>query len=181
MPRDLLDDQLREWGNAQLGRHAANDDRERRQELDPGSHPISKARQFAPMTRERFANQVAGRDGRDRRRAMAAGSGVRGMHIVPTWAVDAIRCTETRHAGPRQASVDNGIPAHLRWIDQAAMDLYRQNTLRGLCLRMEYTGFGYQSDKALQVAQAIGAPLTVRQYREELKLAREWLKGRIAA
>lgn len=176
--RDALDEQLREWGHAQLGRHG---DLERRSEHDPGSHPISKARQFAPMTRVKFANQVAGRDGGDRRRALAAGAAVQGMGIVPTWAVDAIRCTESRHVGPRQSVVDSGIPSHLRDIDTAAMQLYRQNTLRGLCLRMEYTARGHQSDKAEQVAQAIGAPLTVRQYREELRMAREWLRGRVAA
>lgn len=171
---DELDDLLRRWGDAQIGRHdAANDDRVCR---DPGSHPISKAREFAPMTREKFANQIVGRDGRERRTLMAAKSGVRGMRIVPQWACDPVSGKETRHMGP-VASVDRGLPAELRIVDRALMDLYRANTLRGLVMRIEYTGFGRHTDKAEQVAKAMRIPeLSVRKYRDELRMGREWLR-----
>ncbi len=171
---DELDVLLRAWGDAQIGRHkAANDDRDTR---DPGSHPISKAREFAPMTREKFARQVAGRDGRDRRRLMASGAGVKKMRIVPAWACDPVRGKETRHMGP-VASVDKGLPAELRIVDRAVMDLYRANTLRGLCLRIEYTGFGRQTDKAETVARAMRIKeLPLRRYRDELGKAKDWLR-----
>lgn len=175
MPRDdELERLLRSWGDAQIGRHdAANEDR---REHDPGSHPISKARQFAPMTREKFQNQLVGRDGGDRRRLMARASGVRGMKIIPMWACDPVSGKETRHMGP-VASVDRGLPPELRLIDRALMDLYRANTMRGLVLRIEYTGFGRHVEKAGEVARAMRIPeLPVRKYRDELRMGREWLR-----
>lgn len=175
MPHDELVQQLRAWGEATLGRHAANED-------GPPSataHPIARAREAAPGKKQTEFVPV-GRDGEERRRFMAKRAGVKKLHILPTWAVDPIRCVETSPGGPG-AAVDQGIPENLRWIDRAMMDLYRQNQVRGVCLRMEYCGFGFQSDKAAAAARALGCELTVRQYREELKLAREWLRGKIAA
>lgn len=177
MARDPLEEQLRAWGHAQVGRHAANDDAD----TGPGSHPIARAREFAPMTRDKFARQVAGRDGRDRRRMMAGKSGVKGMRIVPMWACDPVAGKESKLVAAPDAQIDRGIPPEVKWIDRAAIELYRQNTLRGLVLRMEYCGFGFQSDKAAAVSSAIGSTITLRQYREELRLAREWMRGRIAA
>ena len=128
------------------------------------------------MTREKFQNQLVGRDGGDRRRMMARAAGVAGMRIVPQWSCDPVSGKETRHMGP-VASVDRGLPPDLRIIDRALMDLYRANTMRGLCLRIEYTGFGRHPDKAMEVARAMRIPeLSVRKYRDELRMGREWLR-----
>jgi len=131
--------------------------------------------------------RLAGRDGRARRKLMANAineglpKGVTRISVAPQWSCDPVRCTPTRTSGPVTAVVDVGVPKHLQWVEDAMMQLYRQNTRRGLVLRIEYTGFGFQSDKAIQVGAALGETMTVRQYRMELDKAREWLRGRIAA
>ena len=173
---DALDEKLRAWGTAQAGRYVHKDKHD-----GPGSHPISRAREFAPMSRQKFMKKVLGRDGSSRRRLMAQQVGMKRLRMVPAYAVDPVPCKETRHMGPSQSAIDTGIPPDLRLVDRAAMELYRSNTLRGLCLRMEYCGHGPQVQKAEQVARALGQPVGLRTYRDELRLAREWLRGRIAA
>lgn len=75
------------------------------------------------------------------------------------------------------ASVDMGLPPELRIIDRALMHLYRANTMRGLVMRIEYTGFGRHMDKAYQVASAMRiAELPVRKYRDELRMGKDWLR-----
>lgn len=172
MGRDELDQQLRQWGHALNGRHEV-----RRSENDPGSHPISKARQFAMKPKD-FIKKVAGRDGRDRRTAMAAGTP--GQRISPMWASDPITCKETRPSGSG-AAVDQGVPSDLMWIEKAAMALYRQHPIRGVVLRFEYSLHGPQKDKAAKVSEAVGEKVTLRRYREEKKLALEWVQGRLTA
>lgn len=183
---DALDEKLRAWGTAQAGRYVHHDKHD-----GPGSHPISRAREFAPMSRQKFMKKVLGRDGTSRRRLMADRyndmtpadqvRGVRRLRLVPAHVVDPVPCKESRHMGSGQSAIDAGIPPDLRLVDRAAMELYRSNTLRGLCLRMEYCGQGPQAQKAEQVARALGQPVGLRTYRDELRLAREWLRGRIAA
>jgi len=179
MMADELDKTLRQWAAAQIGRHGAYVAPEDR-DTGPGSHPISRAREFAPMTRSRAAARIAGRDGSDRRRTMAAVVAIKGLHLIPMAFCDPVRCVETRHSGPMQ-SVDQGIPTELKRVDRAVMDLYRIDTFKGLCVRLEYTGFGYQSDRAIEVGKALGAPVTLRQYRDGLRAGRQWLMGRLAA
>lgn len=175
MLRDELEQQLRAWGDATLGRHAANEDGPQ----SAAPHPIARAREAAPGKKQTEFVPV-GRDGEERRRFMASRSGVKHLRILPLWAVSPISCVETRAKGP-SASVDQGIPENLRWLDRAMLELYRQNPLRGVCLRMEYCGAGGQRDKAAAVARALDCELTLRQYRDELRLAREWMKGKVAA
>lgn len=183
MPRDdddPLTAQLRSWGFAQVNRYerrAAND-------CDAATdHPIARAREFAPMTPERAAKRLADRDGGDRRRMLAANSGVKGLRIVQTWAVDPIPCTEDRQAGSNQAgaAVAQATPAHLEWIDRAVSRLARENLIRALCLRQEFCGVGTQSAKAATVAREYGGKLSVWQYRRELQRALDWLRGKQAA
>lgn len=175
MPPDLLDQQLREWGRATMGRHAANEDGP----PSVNAHPIARAREFASGKKKKEFVPV-GRDGRERRRFLAANAGVDRMTIIKPWAVDPIRCVDSSRGGG-SASVDLGVPEELKWIDRMMLDLYRQNPLRGVCLRLEYCGFGTQAEKAVQAARAEGCDLTLRQYRSEVKLAREWMRGRVAA
>lgn len=179
MQPDDLDHLLRAWGAAQNGRitYTANDDRDA-----PDVHPIARAIPFAPKTRQRAALKLMGRDGGDRRKLMAirAGGTKVGLRQLPTWAADPIRCKESRLSGP-VAAIDAGIPQNLQRVHIAAMELYRTNQRRGLCLRLEYTRAGVQSERADAVAEATGEPLTLRTYRDELRLAREWMRARLAA
>src|SRR5688572_32773396 len=88
MPRDTdhITEQLRRWGCAQANRYAYS-------RGDRSVHALQQARDLAPGTVENAMRDLIGRDGRSRRRILAAGAGVKGMSIVPQWAVDAVRAS----------------------------------------------------------------------------------------
>lgn len=178
MPRepDYLTDQLRRWGYAQANRYA----------FSRGArsvHALEQARDLAPGTVENAMRDLVGRDGSDRRRFMAARSGVEGLAILPQWAVDAIRASND--AGkPRdnpEIAVDIGIPDDLRWVDRALAGLARATPLRELIVRTEFTVSASQSVKARMVAEQYGGKLSVWQYRRELQRGLDFMGGRIAA
>lgn len=167
---------LRAWGHAQANRYALS-------HADRSVHVLDKVRDHAPMTRERALADLVGRDGSERRRYMAARSGVKGMNILPTWAVDPIRSTNDAshpHDNP-EIAVDVGIPDNLRWVESAIAAMMRQNPLRGLIVHTEYTVAASQAVKARMVAEKYGGALTLRQYRYELGRALDSLRGRMAA
>lgn len=173
-----IEELLRQWGAAQNGRVSWSERGEDREA--PDVHPIARSIPFAPKTRHRAALRLAGRDGESRLRLMASRAGVQGMRKVPTWAADPIRCKETRLSGPI-AAVDGGIPPNLMRVHQAMLDLYRRDPKRGLCLRLQYTMKLPHAELAERVSQAIGEPVNVRAYREELKMAREWVAMKLVA
>ncbi len=183
--------QLRLWGVAQANRYALT-------RADRSTHALEKARDMAPGTRENALRDLVGRDGTDRRKMMAARTGVMGLSILPTWAVDPIR--STNDAGHPQDNeeipVDMGIPDELRWIDRALSSLARQYLLRAIIVRTEYTVSASQRIKAKmacdlfveEMARRMGISpppqgdsgrdaLTPRQYRHELAAALTWLDG----
>lgn len=177
---DELTEQLKRWGHATVARFAANDDGP-----SAGDHILARQRDLALKSKRKREDEYrpVGRDGSDRRRFMAARSGVRGMTITPTWAVDPVRSrNDADHPHDRPVvRVDIGIPDELRWIDRAVSQLARAHPIRALVLREEYCGVGTQERKAAAVQHAYGGRVTVRQYRDQLRLAREWLRGRMAA
>ncbi|WP_313642140.1 hypothetical protein [Stenotrophomonas sp.] len=167
---------LRAWGHAQANRYALS-------HADRSVHVLDKARDFAPGTKERALRDLVGRDGTERRRFMARRSGVDAMHILPTWAVDPIRATNNAdrpHDNP-EIAVDVGIPDNLRWVESALVAMERQNLLRALIVRTEYTVAASQAVKARMVAEKYGGSLTLRQYRYELGRSLDLLRGRMAA
>jgi hypothetical protein len=183
---DDLVRQLQSWGFHQVnryGRYAANDDRR-----EAADHPIERARDFAPMTRENVAKQLLGRDGRSRRRLMAKGlydaeRDVQILDIVPMWACDPMPARND--AGPprgvNHSAIDIGTPEDLRWIDRALAEMSRSAPVRALVLREEYCGQGTHSEKAAAVENQYGGNISVRQYRYELGRALDWMRGRRAA
>ena len=173
---DPMVEALRAWGHAQANRYALS-------RADRSVHVLDKVRDHAPMTRERAMADLVGRDGGDRRRYMAARSGVAGMQMLPTWAVDPIRATnnaEHPHDNP-EIAVDVGIPDNLRWVESALVAMERQNLLRALIVRTEYTVAASQAVKARMVADKYGGELTLRQYRYELTKGLDWFRGSMAA
>ncbi|WP_241201175.1 hypothetical protein [Lysobacter enzymogenes] len=140
-----------------------------------------------------MAKQLIGRDGRSRRRLMARQlyderSGAQILDMVPTWACDPMPARND--AGPPRdlrlgdgAAVDHGTPDDLRWIDIALSELERsgETPVRALIIREEFCGVGTQADKAASVARKYGGSLTLRQYRNELGRALDWMRGRRAA
>lgn len=166
--------QLEAWGQAHNMRFVY------RERVTAADHPITRAREFAPMTKKKAEKKLVGRDGGDRRRAMAAAAGVSGMHIVPMWACDPIPSKGSGGGGGVDCAVDVGVPEHLRWIDRALSQLSRINLIRAMCLREEYCGTGTQRDKAARVAETYGGELSVWMYRKELDRARDFLDLRQA-
>jgi hypothetical protein len=173
---DNLTAQLRAWGFAQANRFALT-------YADRSTHVLEKARDMAPGTRERALRDLVGRDGSSRRRFMAERSGVQGLGMLPTWAVDPIRSSndaDKPHDNP-EIAVDVGIPDELRWVERALASMMRQHPLRALVLHTEFTVAASQAVKARMVAEKYGGSLSVWQYRRELQRAVDWMGGRIAA
>lgn len=167
---------LKRWGSVHLTRYHGFDN-------DRGDHVLSRARDFAPMTREKAAKRLRGRDGLDRRTAMGAAAGrftKEKIPIpVPMWACDPVPCSKDdsgimwssvreaeREAKP--ASWVDPMPDDLRWIEQAISALFRQHMLRALVIREEFCGFGPQRLKAERVAEQYGGHFSVDMYRKEL-------------
>lgn len=142
-------------------------------------HVLQRARDFAPGTRERAAVQLIGRDGGDRRRHMARDLKPCGVRVVPKDYVDPVAGKTTHKAGPRERLGDS-IPERLKAVHQAAMELYRVDTLAGLALRQEYCAYGSQSRKAERVSLAMGSKIGVRVYREALAKAMGWMHARLS-
>ncbi|OEZ02301.1 hypothetical protein BIY45_01870 [Stenotrophomonas sp. BIIR7] len=173
---DPLTEELRRWGHAQVNRFALS-------RADRSVHVLDKVRDHAPLTRERAARDLVARDGGERRRFMAARSGVEGMATLPMWAVDPVRASNDAdhpHDNP-EIAVDTGTPDELRWVDRALASMARQFPLRALIVRTEYTVSASQTVKSRMVAEQYGGLLTLRQYRYELAKATEWFRGRLAA
>lgn len=173
---DPLTEELRRWGHAQANRFALS-------RVDRSVHVLDKVRDHAPLTRERALQDLVGRDGAERRRLMAAGSGVQGLRIVPLWAADPIRASNDAdhpHDNP-EIAVDVGVPDELRWIDRALASMERQYPLRALVLHTEFTVAASQAVKARMVAEKYGGTLSVWQYRRELQRGLDWLTGAQAA
>lgn len=173
---DPLTEQLRRWGHAQVNRFALS-------RGDRSMHVVDKVRDHAPLTLERAARELVGRDGAERSRFMAARSGVQGMSMLPMWAVSPIRSANDAdhpHDNP-EIAVDTGTPDELRWVDRAMASMHRQYPLPALILRTEFTVSASQAVKARIVAEQYGGALTVRQYRYEMGRALDSTRGTAAA
>lgn len=178
MQPDQIKAALKAWGMAEANRFAYS-------RGDRTVHVLQLVREHAPGTTERALRNLAGRDGRDRRRFMAERTGVRGLRIVPTWAVDPVRATndaDRPHDNPEQA-VDQGIPDDLRWVARLVQLMERQKPVMGACVREEYATSGSQKVKARRVAERLRyeGRFTVWMYRQELARAMAWIEGFAAA
>ena len=171
-----LTEQLHRWGHAQVNRFALS-------RADRSVHVLDKVREHAPLTRDRTLQDLMGRDGESRRRFMAARSGVQGMQILPTWAVDPVRAAnDADHPHDNaEIAVDTGTPDELRWVDRAVASMHRQYPLRALIVRTEFTVSASQAVKARMVAEQYGGALSIWQYRRELLRGVDFMGGRIAA
>jgi len=167
---------LQDWGHATVNRYAFS-------RCERSVHALELARDLAPGTKENAQRQLMGRDGTDRRRLMAAGTGIEGFNIVPMWAADPIR--SSNDASPPsdlpEIAIDQGIPDHLRWVDRALAQVCRVSPLRAMVVRTEFTVSGSQAVKARMVREQYGGTLSVWQYRRELQRALDWLDAKMAA
>lgn len=169
--------ELQRWGEHQAQRYVTP----KASEDGPGPHPLSRARDFAPGTRERAARLLAGRDGRSRRLVMGAAAGIRAangsVRISPQWASDPVPCKETRTPGPSMASFDRGLPAEYRWVEQAFTRLQRVSPVQAAAVRIEFTVPASQGTKARLVSEETGVGVSRWQYRRALALGIAFIEG----
>ncbi|HEL4296693.1 TPA: hypothetical protein UM674_000622 [Stenotrophomonas maltophilia] len=190
---DPLTEQLRRWGHAQVNRFALS-------RGDRSIHVLGKVRDSAPLTKEAAVRELAPRDGAARRRMMAAGTGVKGLGIVPMWAADPIRASnDADHPHDNaEIAVDMGTPDDLRWVDRALATMARSYLLRSIVIRVEFTAPSNAGPAArarmacerfeAEMARVLGIDpkpkeegeepaLTPRQYRYELSRGLDHLRG----
>lgn len=182
MQREEVKAALRAWGIALENRFAVC-------KADRSIHMLDKARDLAPGSRENAVRLLVDRDGRDRRRRMAAaacsGSDKLRLSILPKWSCEPVRAAndaDRPHDNP-EIAFDQGIPDDLRWVDTAVNSIERQNPLRALVVRTEYTVSASQKVKARMVAETYGGKFTKDMYRRELDKAIEvigWERARVA-
>lgn len=164
---------------------------------EAGPHALSRAREFAPMTREKAQKRLMGRDGISRRLMMGAAAGrvmvnpagqVVRVLPVPIWACDPVPSRNDAGnggseapIGPQSAAWVDPTPDDLRWIDEALAQLSRVNRMRMLVLREEFMGTGTQRMKAARLEAEYGGSLTVWQYRTELTKALAFVEAKSIA
>lgn len=176
-----IDTLLKAWGRLYQERPRIEYG-ERRQRPE---HPIARSMEFAPGKKVKRSTVALGRDGRGRRRIMAAAVGLKGLTVVPMAYVDPVPCKETRsntygiHSRP--------VPKEIQRVEQAVKELEQVDYLRALCLRINYCREGRHDEKAKQATDQIREvnrdhkAVTVSDFRDELMYGRIWLHGRLYA
>lgn len=169
---------LKDWGYAVQNRYAVS-------RSERPTHVLQAVRDQAPGTVENTMRALIGRGGRDRRTFMAERSGVKGMRIVPAYAVDPVRSSndaDRPHDNP-EIPVDMGIPDHLRWIDRLVGVMEQRRPVMAACVREEYCTAGSQDAKARRVREraGLGEKFSKWNYRDELDRAIVWIEGFAAA
>lgn len=115
-----------------------------------------------------------GRHGRSRRMRMAqaAGGQVVGLRVVSTAFVDPVPCSGTRAV--KAPDYDPAYTREVERVQSAWLVMWRNEQRLAMLLRIQYQEFGQQHDKA----KALG--MTVKRYKDELRLARTWMMARLA-
>jgi hypothetical protein len=145
---DGIEELLKAWGEALVCREEGIP-----RTSGGRTHALDRARDFAPVTRERFLASVVGRDGHSRRAYMAekmqAGDRWPQLRVIPMWAADPVPCTASRPSPGRSTSP--GLPDHLRPLNDAVRALARFDDLAAKALREQYSGRGTQADMAARL------------------------------
>jgi hypothetical protein len=180
MTDDHFEDLLRKWGRL-LGERPPSEwgDEVPVGYLPQSSHPLSRVGAPPKIIRQRTTMDRGGIE----RRGLLAQAAVKDvrltMRVVPASFVDHVPCSETRSM--RDPARDFPMPMEVAKIERAALDLYSINRLRGLCLRMAYCTRGSRDEKAQRVAGMLGEPVNGERYKNELRFAKVWVHGRVAA
>lgn len=185
-------DELQRWARAKSWRV---------ERAESGPHALSRAREFAPMTREKAQKRLMGRDGISRRTAMGVAAGrvmtnpagqVVRVLPVPMWACDPVPSRNDAgpgfDAGPwidedtgrRSVSWVDPVPDDLLWVGRAVAQLERANLMRARVLWEEFFGTGSQRERAAALEKRYGGRLTLDMYRKELRRAFDFMEDRQA-
>ena len=184
---DLTADELEllliAWGRAYGETRGAEWDEDR---SPTGDSPTARGLDFAPGSREVAARRLSSMDrgGFDRRALMHAfmAAGADGvMPVAPAWACDPVRFRETRQfhsAAPRYTPV---FTAELERVQSAWLALRRFDALQAACLRIQYQVRGMtQPEKAAAVSEQLTVRVLPKRYKDELRMARQWMHARLA-
>lgn len=118
-----------------------------------------------------YRGTAEGRSGRKRRAMMAVAAGIR-ARIMPAEFVDHIPCTATRTY--RAPDFDRRETADVDRVQAAWLVLYRTNAMHAELIRVQY------QTKATQYEKADSLQIPLRQYKDEIKLARVWMMGQLS-
>ncbi|MGR4895816.1 hypothetical protein ACIPR8_11100 [Stenotrophomonas sp. LARHCG68] len=166
MKREDFDNLLRLWGYYYGPR---------RQELEAGAG-LYGVSSLADLGRPKTIRQTTSMDrgGMTRRQMMGKEAGLldeRGVaRVVPTWAADTVRCSETRTGAAKILAPDFSVPPEAQRVERAVFKLSRDEMDLARVMRTEYCTFGRQSDKAKDFGMERKA------YRERLAEARGWVR-----
>jgi hypothetical protein len=182
MNPDTMESMLRAWGRAY--------GEAKPQEWDEGeasagaAHPIARAIEFAPGRRAEVIRRktTMNRGGQTRRSLMAQAVGIKGMRVVPMYAVDAVPCVETRSGGSGE---DPRITPMVNAVQRGWLALFKVNELQAEVLRLEYQVRGMtQTMKAEQIrfhVKGVHVRVNVKRYRDELKAGKSFLLGALSS
>lgn len=173
MTQDEFENLLRLWGFAFGPRAGAYN-------VGPSTYGDSPLSRFG-QTRTIRQVTTMDRGGIGRRTTMGAAAGLLDVkrertRMVPTWAVEPVRGSQSRSAGARVLATDDPefSPEVLR-VERAAMRLQRVDSVLGQVLRAEYCSLGGQEEKSQRFNLRRNA------YRERVAEARGWMRRELAA
>lgn len=175
MTPEALDELLIVWGRAYgEPRPSEWDEGER---PSRGTHPIEMARAFAPGRRSEVIRRrtAVGRDGYSRRRLMAGGLVDCGLHIVPASFVDPVPGTRSTNRSSGLPPLGGALESQVQRVQSAWLVLHRLEEQQAAVLRLEFQVRGMtQTEKADQLG------IKVRYYRDQLVLAKSFIRGKLA-
>lgn len=141
----------------------------------PGAQATSVVEEIDPveMVIRRVTNMDRG--GQQRRRLHGQAAGLidqqQNARPVPSWAVDPVRCTETRGSSATFLYT----PPEALAVEKAVLALQGRHAAQGLALRLHYCTFGHPTEKAEKMCIGRG------KFRELVAEGRGWVRCRLAA
>lgn len=166
MKREELDDLLRFWGYHYGPRRA---------ELEVGAGLYGQST-LADLGRPKIIRQIASMDraGVARRRLLGKEAGLidesGAARVVPGWAVETVRCAETRTGAAKILAPDFSVPPEAMRVERSVSLLGRAEMSLARIVRAEFCSFGPQREKA----QSFGIERNA--YRERLAEAKGWIR-----
>lgn len=159
---DPLDARLRLWGNA-FGEF---------KKVDPEPRsPTGNSPMAAYGRPTGYQGQAEKRNGKDRLKLMGAVAGFKGK--LPAHFVDPVPCTGTRTY--KAPDFDPRYTAEVDFIQKEWLIMYRVQPMLAAILRVEY------QTKGPQVEKAEAMKLKHREYKDQLRMAKLWIRARFAS
>lgn len=168
MDLNQLEIVLRDWGRVYGERGGGHESEDR---SPTGNSPL------AALGRGKdYRGHAEGRSGKARRLLMGIAAGLQASNgralMAPAAYIDPIACTASR--AYRAPDFDRRETTEVGHVQQAWLVLHRTNTSLAEILRIQYQTNGNQYTKAEALE------MSLRQYKEDVKLARIWMMGKLS-